>query len=83
MSRLRSALAGLTAASALALSAAPATADPPSDPDCWGRLVQHNNQFFNFGSPSGNEQAAAGPGLFFGPHTGETLQEEFRAVLCG
>jgi hypothetical protein len=46
-------------------------------------LVQHNNQFFNFGSPSGNEQAAAGPGLFFGSHTGETLQEEFRAVLCG
>jgi hypothetical protein len=32
--------------------------------------VAENHQFFNFGSPSGNDDAAGGPGLFFQADSG-------------
>lgn len=74
-------VAGISATAALALVASPASAQQPADAGCEGRFVAFNNQFFNFGSPSSNENAAAGPGLFFTTETGEEIQA-FRNEAC-
>ena len=74
-------VAGISAIAALASVASPASAQQPADAGCEGRFVAFNNQFFNFGSPSGNENAAAGPGLFFTTETGEEIQA-FRKDAC-
>ena len=73
MPRSNAVFAAIAAASALAISASPATGEPPSDPGCEGAFIKEGNQFFNFTSPSGNDRAAAGPGISFRTETGEIL----------
>ena len=76
MLRTKTVLAGMSVTAALAVVSSSAIAQQPSDPGCEGQFVAFNNQFFDFGSPSGNENAAAGPGLFFQTETAAHIQAD-------
>ena len=81
MTTWRAVAAIVSATASVALVSSPAAAQPPPDPGCEGRFVAYNNQFFNFGSPSGNDDAAAGPGLFFQSETAAHIHAD-REEAC-
>lgn len=86
MSRVRVLFAGVSAVGVLAVSASPATADPPEaagHPGCNGLFAAALNQFYGSFSPSGNPNAAIGPGAFLSEGgAGEDIRED-RAETCG
>jgi hypothetical protein len=87
MPRVRALLAGVSAVGTLAVSASPATAAPPEPeghPGCNGLYAAALNQFFGpIASPSGNPNAAIGPGPFLSEGgAGEDIRED-RAEACG
>ena len=87
MSRVRVLLAGVSTVGVLAVSASPAMAAPPEaegHPGCNGLYAAALNQFFGPpDSPSGNPNAAIGPGPFLSEGgAGEDIRED-RAETCG
>jgi hypothetical protein len=62
------------AAAALILPASSAFADQqPLDPGCEGRIIATFNHASGPFGASGNPNASAGPGYFFGPGTSEAV----------
>jgi hypothetical protein len=58
----------------LVLPASPAFADQPPDPGCPGQIIATINHASGPFGASGNPNASAGPGYFFGPGTSEAVQ---------
>ena len=58
-----------------------ASAGPPADPGCPGRIVALFNHNSGLGGASGNPESSAGPGYFF--HQGTAAAVDFAMSLCG
>ena len=85
MRRLRIIVAGIVVAGTLALAVPTARAETPApvpgEPSCPGLIVATLNQGSGVFGPSGNPQASAGPGVFFGPGTLAAI-EAAREFYC-
>jgi hypothetical protein len=64
---------------AVAPSSAAASTAPQS---CNGHVIALINQISGAGGASGNAEAAAGPGYFFGPETSDAITTVRNEFLC-
>jgi len=81
MRSIRSTLCGLVLAGVALGSTSAALASPAQSPrptpgttSCSGLIVAFFNHAAPLGSPSGNPNASAGPGSFFGPETPDAIE---------